>query len=425
MQVCIHPGVIDEREPTMLKRKTFFLSVVFTVAVLLLLFLGGRAILSSSPPPIMFLGHDLSGFTARELPALLSFTERNWLNEPIEVVIDNQHFLLDKQELGISWDDRAVRRAIMQADENDDAVPLTILYNEEKMYTALQKIAKDVYIPPLDAKSEPGMISPSLPGRELDIDKANEVMRRRLITGQSHVALDCFHTLLPRIQTVDLMTELGFPHLLGTYTTCLAPRDEETLFNITKACSSIHGVRLETGSVFSFNREVGPAEKEDGYLETRIVVNGRVVPGYGGGICQVSSTLYNTLLASGGEIVERHPHSGYSETTSYVPPGLDAAVSYGHLDLRFRFPQQQVKILAYILRDSLVTEIWGEREEPLQRNLSTQLVDFRDDGNGEGILEVRTISHIAGETEFEHRDMYRIPADYALTLMGAKDVDTP
>ncbi len=378
---------------------------------------------SPSPfPSIHFLGHNLSDFTPRDLPVLLSLAERNWFNEPLELIIDDKRFLLAKKDLHLSWDTRALRRLIKQAEANDIISPV-IQYNEEKMHTQLQNIANYTYISPQDAYLEKGIVHPSLPGRALDIEKATHILHNALSEGQSRVELDCFQTFSPNIETADLMVDLGFPHLLGSHTTCLQSRDEETLFNISKACSSVHGVVLEAGSIFSFNQEVGPAEKEDGYLETRIVVNGRLVPGYGGGICQVSSTLYNTVLKSGGEVVERHPHSGYSETTSYVLPGLDAAVSYGHLDMRFRFPHQRVVILAYISGDTLTTEIWGEKEETLQRDLSTKYVDFRDQGNGEGMLEVRTTSLIRGEMEFEHRDVYRIPSDFALTLIEKKEME--
>lgn len=100
--------------------------------------------------------------------------------------------------------------------------------------------------------------------------------------------------------------------------------------NIKKAINSINGYRIEPNGQFSFNNATGPRSIENGYELSNIILNGMFTQGAGGGVCQVSSTLYNAALLAGLEIVEHHQHS---LPISYVPPSRDAMVSENLADL--------------------------------------------------------------------------------------------
>ena len=103
--------------------------------------------------------------------------------------------------------------------------------------------------------------------------------------------------------------------------------------NMEIATKTINGIILQPGDVFSFNETIGKTTREKGYKSAKIFVRGKEVDGMGGGICQVSSTLYNAADFGGMEIIERHPHS---KKVGYVKEGRDAATSYGGVDLKFR-----------------------------------------------------------------------------------------
>lgn len=107
----------------------------------------------------------------------------------------------------------------------------------------------------------------------------------------------------------------------------------ETVANVMLAASSIDLASLNPGEEFSFNSIVGLRTEAKGYKEGLMYSNGEVVSGVGGGICIVSTILYNAALETGLKIIERHPHSG---PVSYAGPGRDAAVSFGWADLRFK-----------------------------------------------------------------------------------------
>ncbi len=102
--------------------------------------------------------------------------------------------------------------------------------------------------------------------------------------------------------------------------------------NIMLAAQSLNNYLVAPGEIFSFNRATGPRTPERGYKLAPIIVGGTVIPGYGGGVCQVSTTLYNAVKSAELEIVERYPHS---RPVDYVPKGRDATVS-DFLDFKFR-----------------------------------------------------------------------------------------
>ena len=142
---------------------------------------------------------------------------------------------------------------------------------------------------------------------------------------------------IPTLVLVAIVTTLWvkrpFQVGLASYRTSLADRTEAQRHNIRQAAMALDGVVIEPGETFSFNQVVGPRTPERGYREAPAFMERDLVKSIGGGICQVSSTVYNAVALSGLAIVERHPHS---RRVASVPPGRDATVWYGMTDLTFR-----------------------------------------------------------------------------------------
>lgn len=121
---------------------------------------------------------------------------------------------------------------------------------------------------------------------------------------------------------------------ISTYSTTIKDNSSGRLVNIRLTCNALNGTIVNPGEIFSFNDVVGEPTVEKGYQEATIIINHESEKGIGGGNCQVSSTLYNSILAVPSLVViERHEHG---KDVTYVPEGKDAAVSYGSLDLKFR-----------------------------------------------------------------------------------------
>lgn len=123
------------------------------------------------------------------------------------------------------------------------------------------------------------------------------------------------------------------PHMIGSYTTQFDESKKKRVNNIKLAANKISNHILQPGEVFSFNEAVGPTEPERGFRLATIFVKGKKQQEYGGGACQVSTTLFNAATEAGMEIIERHPHS---KKVSYVPEGKDAATFYGGIDFKFK-----------------------------------------------------------------------------------------
>ena len=183
----------------------------------------------------------------------------------------------------------------------------------------------------------------------------------------------------------------------GSYTTTFdeGSRDDRAR-NIRQAARRMNGTIVAPGRVFSFNETAG-----DGYGTASTLVEGKRFDAEGGGLCQVSTTLYNAVLLSGLGIVERSPHSG---PVSYAPPGLDAAVSRDEeTDFKFRNQTKHpVAIHARVDGNRLFVAVHGP--EPLQRKV--RLSQLREGGR---VTSVRTISDATGEIRREVLSVDRIP----------------
>ncbi len=131
----------------------------------------------------------------------------------------------------------------------------------------------------------------------------------------------------------------GFPDttgytMLGAYSTNYNAKIPRAT-NVTVASNRINGYVLNPGDLFSFTTVILPRTTANGYVSAPVIVNKEFVPGLGGGICQVSSTLYACMLTCGVPALERHPHS---LPVSYIPAGMDATISGTAVDLKFANP---------------------------------------------------------------------------------------
>lgn len=121
--------------------------------------------------------------------------------------------------------------------------------------------------------------------------------------------------------------------VVASFSTKIVDYDEDRIHNIRLASEKINSCVLSPGEVFSFNEIVGKREYGKGYRKATVLVKGEHSEDVGGGICQLSSTIYNAALKLDFEIIERHDHSG---DVHYIEKGKDAAVSYGYQDLQFK-----------------------------------------------------------------------------------------
>ncbi len=157
---------------------------------------------------------------------------------------------------------------------------------------------------------------------------------------------------------IKLKLTVKEPGPIAQYTTYFDASIINRSENIRLAAKALDGKLLAPGERFSFNKTVGQRTVEAGYKEAMIIVGKTYVPGLGGGICQVSSTLYNVAVLAQLEILERHHHS---LPVNYVPPGQDATVNFPYFDFRFRnITDTYLLIRSFVEGNSLTSQIYAQ-----------------------------------------------------------------
>ena len=148
--------------------------------------------------------------------------------------------------------------------------------------------------------------------------------------------------------------------LRSSFTTYFPYSSAERKSNIRLASSKINGVKIAKNQEFSFNKTVGARTEENGFKIAKVILDGAYIDGVGGGVCQVSSTLYNTAILSGLQITEHHSHS---LPVSYVEPSFDAMVNSGTSDLRFvNNTDSDIYISAYADNEKITIKFYGLKQ---------------------------------------------------------------
>lgn len=204
--------------------------------------------------------------------------------------------------------------------EEVEPTPLDI----EAIHNELYKEPKDAYY-----TQNPYSVYPSENGIDFNISVEEA---KSILSEEKEEYVIPLKILYPNVTTNMIGTE-AFPDMLSTYSTKYAVSNKNRTTNLILAANKINGTVLMPGETFSYNKVVGERTIAAGYKEAPIYVSGQVVDGLGGGICQITSTLYNAVVYANLEIVER---SNHQFVPSYVTASRDATVVYGSIDFKFK-----------------------------------------------------------------------------------------
>ena len=220
--------------------------------------------------------------------------------------------------------------------------------NIEKIYEEVHKEAKDAYY-----TQNPFSVYPSENGIDfaISLEEATQMLEEE--KEEYTIPLKI---LYPKVTTNMIGTE-AFPDLLSSFSTNYNARDTDRTTNLKLAANKINGSVLMPGETFSYNQVVGARTIAAGYKEAPIYVQGQVVDGLGGGICQITSTLYNAVLYANLEIVER---SNHQFVPSYVTASRDATVVYGSIDFKFKNNRNYpIKLICSVANGVASFQIFG------------------------------------------------------------------
>lgn len=224
----------------------------------------------------------------------------------------------------------------------------------------IDKIHNEIYKEPVNAyyTTNPYVVYPHENGVDFNIsvDEAKAMLNE--VKDEYEIPLKY---TAPSVTTNMIGTE-AFPDLLAKFSTNYNARDTDRTTNLRLAAEKINGTVLMPGETFSYNTVVGERTIAAGYKEAAMYQNGEVVDGLGGGICQISTTLYNAVLFANLDIVERRNHQF---VPSYAKAGRDATVVYGSIDFKFKNTRNYpVKILCTVSGGVAKCEIYGLKENP-------------------------------------------------------------
>lgn len=167
-------------------------------------------------------------------------------------------------------------------------------------------------------------------------------------------------TVQPKV-TVEILKKEGIRRKIVQFSTGLLTSGAGRIHNVDAAARSIDGKVLAPGEIFDYGKAVEYAEKTYGFRKAPVIFAGKLVPGVGGGICQVSSTLYNAAVRAGLDIVERRNHS---VPVSYLPKGQDATFAQGHINFRFKNTSgHHLLIRAKVENKRLTVKLFGAMPE--------------------------------------------------------------
>lgn len=224
----------------------------------------------------------------------------------------------------------------------------------------MDKIYSEIHTEPKDAYFEmnPYKIYPEVDGVDL---KVSVEEAKNIISSEEKQEYSLDLNITKPAKTInDLGTE-AFPYLVSSFSTRYDASNTNRSTNLAIAANKINGKVLMPGEEFSYNQVVGKRTVEEGYRDAAIYQDGKVVDGLAGGICQISSTLYNAVLLANLEVTERMNHS---YTTSYVAAGRDATVVWGTKDFKFRNSRTYpIKIEASVKNGVAEFKIHGVQEE--------------------------------------------------------------
>ena len=274
--------------------------------------------------------------------------------------IEDDELIITKGKAGVKIDTdnllNQVKQKLNDLNDNENFIEIPVV-NKEPEAIDIDKIHSEVYKEPQNAyyTKDPFTVYPEVEGVDFDVEAAKELLKEdkdeyviKLTITEPEITLD------------EIGTE-AFPDQLATFTTRYDVSDVDRSTNLRLASEKINGTVLKPGETFSYNKTVGARTIAAGYKNAKVYESGKVVDGIGGGICQVSSTLYNAALLANLEIVERRNHQF---VTSYVGAGRDATVVYGQTDFKFKNTRKYpIRIVVTTNAGILKISIFGIKEE--------------------------------------------------------------
>ena len=302
------------------------------------------------------------------------------LSEPLMITADGAE--------GLVLPTRTVATLLrFELQESETPAMYQVALDPEALRKALAPLAPDLERNPENARFifnddtlELDLLESAVTGRVLDLEGSIEEINLRVAQGEHTLPL-AFQYEEPAVSDDATAEELGISESVSVVSTYFNGSSPERIQNITTASSAFHGLLLPPGETLSMSDVLGDISLDNGYAEALIIFGDRTIKGVGGGVCQVSTTLFRAVFFGGFEIVERHPHAyrvGYYEQGPGSPgPGLDATVFVPLVDFIFRNDTPNWLLLeTYVYGNQLLWKFYSTsdgRSVQWSKNLSNEV----------------------------------------------------
>jgi vancomycin resistance protein YoaR len=280
---------------------------------------------------------------------VLSYEDRAATISAQELGIGYNSELLAEQAFNLGRSQNVISNFYLMMASNINGLTLvsSYTYSNEILKDELATLQKEIYRPSVDAQftvenNRVATFVESQVGRSIDYEKITEKIESeipRMLNARSAHTITFtlpIKALEPKI-TTEKANNMGIVEVLGEGKSYFQGSIPNRIHNINLGSSRINGILVSPGETFSFNKTIGDISKFTGFKEAYVIQGGKTILGDGGGVCQVSTTLFRALLNAGLPVLERNPHAyrvAYYEQN--FPPGLDAAIFTPNVDLKFK-----------------------------------------------------------------------------------------
>ncbi|MDF9407821.1 VanW family protein [Pelotomaculum isophthalicicum JI] len=355
--------------------------ILIVVALITPLVLLGSGFFSSASekvlPGVEVMGIDLGNLSKSEGMVKLAELEKNLRATKVTLCYRDQSWPLLLNEIGFELDEEAIMDAALHAGregnlirqwrdrqqlkQNGKVISVAVNFDQDRLSQRTKELTRGVTVEPIDANflvdgNDAVSVRPGKDGTGIDIEKLTSDLTSVIVEAKKP-EVELTVITVPPARSTEMIRSMGINGLLAGYSTWFDAGKVSRTYNISVAARAFDEQLIRPGHEVSFNKVVGPRSSEAGYKNAPVIVNNEIVEGLGGGVCQVSTTLYNCVLLAGLEIVERYNHS---LPVSYVPIGRDATVVYDELDFRFRNnTENYIYIKSFVAGGQIGFKIYG------------------------------------------------------------------
>lgn len=336
-------------------------------------------------PGVFMVGTHVGNWTETEVASFLEQQNHRFISSQFILTFDDKKWATDGAYLKWGYDKKkSAHKAFLvgrnknfidnlkikwQAYAKDINLEPELFFEEKQLYPLLKQIAGEIDVAPEEGLFEfqEGKViafKTSTDGRKINIQKTVRLIKDQVKNQPSIIEVSLpVEAVKPKVSTENA-NNLGIKETIGQGVSYFRDSISSRIYNISLAASRLHGILIPPGQIFSFNQSVGKITAETGFQKAYIIREGKTILDDGGGVCQVSTTIYRAALYSGLPIIERQVHA--YRVSFYEPPvGMDATVFDPEPDFKFKNDTQ-----AYILiqsymnynNQSLTFEFFGQKD---------------------------------------------------------------